>query len=96
MFPFLHPEHTTHHKRNVFKSDGKEIKKSSHSSKNTFKSAGKKFEGAVHQVYHDGKKAVGTVGKHALKDVDNISSTLSNPLIWIAVGGVAIVFLINR
>lgn len=48
---------------------------------------------AVGSVYKDGKSAVGYTGKHLVNDVDNISSTFSNPLIIIGAGVVAAVVI---
>ena len=96
-----------HHKKNIFKKVGKNIKKGSHSIGNIFEKTGKKFENTIGDVYHDitggvsdvygdVKGAVGYTGKHLVKDVDSLSNSLSNPLLWVAVGGVAIVVLNNR
>ena len=48
------------------------------------------------QVYKDGRSAVGFAGKHLINDVDNLSSALSSPMLWIVVGGVVVVLLLNR
>ena len=94
-------------KGNFFKSVGKSIKKGSHSISNTFKSGGKKLEGAVSDVYHDVsggvsnvysdvKSAGSYVGKHVINDVDTLTDALSSPLLWIVVGGVVILIVVNR
>ena len=48
------------------------------------------------QVYKDGRSAVSFTGKHLINDVDNISSVLSNPMIYIVGGVVIVVLLMNR
>ena len=48
------------------------------------------------QVYKDGRSAVSFTGKHLINDVDNLSSALSSPMLWIVVGGVVVVLLLNR
>ena len=48
------------------------------------------------QVYKDGRSAVSYTGKHLINDVDNLSSALTSPMLWIVVGGVVIVVLMNR
>ena len=48
------------------------------------------------QVYKDSRTAVSYAGKHLISDVDNLSSMLSSPMLWIVVGGVVVVVLLNR
>ena len=48
------------------------------------------------QVYKDGRSAVAYTGKHIISDVDNLSSALTSPMLWIVVGGVVVVVLMNR
>ena len=48
------------------------------------------------QVYKDSRSAVSFAGKHLISDVDNISSMLSNPMIYIVGGVVIVVFLMNK
>ena len=48
------------------------------------------------QVYKDSRSAVKYTGKHLINDVDNISSALSNPMIYIVGGVVIVVLLMNR
>ena len=48
------------------------------------------------QVYKDGRSAVAFTGKHLVQDVDNLSSALTSPMLWIVVGGVVVVLLLNR
>ena len=47
-------------------------------------------------VYKDGRSAVAYTGKHLISDVDNLSSALTSPILWIVVGGVVVVLLLNR
>lgn len=90
-----------------FKDAGHSVSQSSKSIGHVFTSAGKKVEDSVSDVYHDGKSAVGSVykdgrsavaysGKHLINDVDTVANALSSPLLWIVVGGVAIVILSRR
>ena len=60
------------------------------------KSAGHNISKGVSSVYKDGKSAVSYTGKHLIGDVDNLSSALSSPILWIAVGGVALVILLKK
>ena len=73
----------------------------------SFSHAGKKIGNAIGDVYTDGKHAVSGVyndtksavsygGKHIIKDVDNVSSTLSNPFVIVGVGAVILVIAMNR
>ena len=48
------------------------------------------------QVYKDGRSAVSYTGKHLINDVDNLSSALTSPMLWIVVGGVVVILLVNR
>lgn len=75
---------------------GKFMKRGGHSIGHVFKSVDHKVEGSIHDVYTDYKGAVSFAGKHLIKDVDNVSSALSSPFIWIAVGGVVLVVLMNK
>ena len=86
---------------------GKVFKNAGHSVGNLFKSGGKTITGAISDVYNDTKHATGGVykdikgatkyaGKHLINDVDNISSALSSPLLYIGVGVVVIMFLSRR
>ena len=48
------------------------------------------------QIYKDSRSALSYTGKHLINDVDNISSALSNPMIYIVGGVVIVVLLMNR
>ena len=50
----------------------------------------------VSTVYHDGRSAVSYTGKHIIGDVDNLTSALSSPVMWIAIGGVALLLITRR
>lgn len=52
--------------------------------------------GGVSDVYGDVKGVVGYAGKHAINDMDNITNALSSPVLWIVVGGVVLVVLLNQ
>lgn len=75
---------------------GKFIKRGGHSVGHLFKGAGNKLEGAVHDVYSDYTGAVSFVGKNLVKDVGKVTSAVTSPLLWIVVGGVVLVFLMNK
>lgn len=75
---------------NLFKDIGHEVSKGSKSIGNVFKGGANKIENAVSDVYNDTKTAIGYTGKHLINDVDNISSTLSNPMLYI-IGGIVVV-----
>ena len=79
-----------------FKDAGHTISKGSKSIGHVFESGAKKVEGAVSDVYKDGKSAVSYTGKHLINDVDNVSNALSNPMMWIVIGGVLIVVMTRR
>ena len=78
-----------------FKHAGHSVSKSSKSVGNVFKHTGHDIKKGVSSVYNDGKSAVSYTGKHLIGDVDNISSALSSPLLYIAIGGVALVILMR-
>lgn len=78
-----------------FKDAGNTIKQGSKSVGHVFSEGGKKIEGAVSDVYHDGRSAVSYTGKHLINDVDQISSALSSPMVWV-VGGVLIILVLNQ
>ena len=48
------------------------------------------------QVYKDGRSAVSYTGKHLINDVDNLTSALSNPMLFIVGGAFIVVLLLNR
>ena len=48
------------------------------------------------QVYKDGRSAVAYTGKHLIDDVDNLSSMLSNPILYVVGGVVIVAILLNR
>ena len=84
---------------NFFKDIGHAIKSGTKSVGHLLSDGEKKIEKSVGTVYKDGKSvvssvykdgrsAVGYTGKHLVNDVDNLSSTLSSPILLI---GVAIV-----
>lgn len=79
-----------------FKSVGHTISKGSKSVSHVFKDAGHTVSKSVSTVYNDGKSAISYTGKHVIGDVDKLSSALSSPMIWIAVGGVALVLLLKK
>ena len=79
-----------------FKDAGHSISKGSKSIGHVFESGAKKVVGGVSDVYKDGKSAVAYTGKHLIKDVDNVSNALSNPMLWVVVGGVVILVLTRR
>lgn len=81
---------------NFIKRLGHSISKSSKSIKHVFSKGGKKLEGAVHDVYHDAKSAVSYTGKHLIKDVDNVSSALSGPILYIGAGILAVFLMSQR
>ena len=81
---------------NFLKRLGHSVSKGSKSIGHVFSKGGKKIEGAVHNVYHDAKSAVSYTGKHLINDVDNVSNTLSSPLLYIGLGLVAVVFMTQR
>ena len=74
----------------------KPFKSIGHSISHAFKDTGKFVEKNVGNVYHDVKGAVGYTGKHLIGDVDKISSTLSNPLIYIGLGAVVLIILLKK
>lgn len=84
-----------------FKNAGHSISKGSKSIGHVFQDAGhgisKGVKNAGHGIsktasglYNDGKSAVSYAGKHLIGDVDSLSSALSSPIIWIAVGGLVL------
>ena len=75
-----------------FKDAGHSISKGSKSIGHVFSKGAKKVEGAVSDVYHDGKSAVSYTGKHLIGDVD----TLSNSVVYIGIGGIALVLLMMQ
>lgn len=79
-----------------FKNVGHSVSQGSKSIGHVFEGGAKKVEGAVSDVYHDSTSAIAYTGKHIINDVDTLTNTLSNPLLWLVVGGVAIVFLMNK
>ena len=79
-----------------FKNAGKEIKSGSKSIGHVFEDAGHDIKKGWSQVYKDGKGAVSYSGKHLINDVDNISSALSSPILWIVAGGAIILIVANR
>ena len=90
-----------------FKDAGHTISQGSKTITNVFTGGTSSVTGAVGTVYHDGTSAVSTLykdgrsavsfaGKHAINDVDTLANAISNPLMWIVVGGVIIVVLANR
>ena len=84
------------HKKNFFKSLGHTVKQGSKSIGHLFEQGEKKIEGAVSDVYKDVKGAVKYTGKHVIKDVDNLSSALSNPMLLLGLGAVVVVVMMNR
>ena len=91
----------------TMKSIGHSVSKASHSITHLVTEPANKIEGAVSDVYKDAKSAgtgvykdvkgaVGYTGKHLINDVDDISSALSNPMIYIAIGVVVVVVLMNK
>ena len=80
----------------MLKDAGHTISKGSKSIGHVFESGSKTAEKAVSQVYKDTRTAVGYAGKHAVDDMDSITSSLSNPMLWIVVGGVVVVVLLNK
>jgi hypothetical protein len=91
----------------ILKDAGKTVKNGSNSISHVFTDGEKKAEKAVGQIYKDGKKGVSQIyrdgrsataytGKHIIGDVDNLTNALSSPVLWIAIGGVAIVVLTRR
>ena len=78
-----------------FKHAGHSVSKGSKSIGNVFKHTGHDIKKGVSSVYKDGKSAVSYTGKHLIGDVDNLSSALSSPLLYIAIGGVALVILMK-
>ena len=78
--------HKKHHKHH----------KSSHSIGHLFKSGGNLVKNSVGDVYKDVKGAVKYTGKHLIKDVDKVSSTLSNPMLYIGIAVVGIIFLTTQ
>lgn len=82
--------------KNILKDVSKTFDKGSKSISHVFQEGGKKIEGAVSDVYHDTTSAVSYTGKHLINDVDNLSSMISNPLLWVVVGGVVLVVLTRR
>ena len=67
-----------------------------HNISHSMKTAGHNISKGVSTIYKDGKSAVSFAGKHLINDVDNLSSALSSPIIWIAVGGVILVILLKK
>ena len=75
---------------------GKKHHHNKHHHKKGSHSIGHLFKHSVGGVYKDVKSGVKYTGKHLIKDVDKVSSTLSNPMIYIAIGVVGIIFLTTQ
>ena len=63
-----------------------------------FKDSTHNISKTVGTVYNDGKSAVSYGGKHLIKDVDNVSNALSNPMTIIVIGvlGVGAILILTR
>ena len=83
------------------------VKSAGHSVGNLFKSTGKTIKDATSDVYSDTKHAISGVygdvksvtsyaGKHIITDVDKISSALSSPLLYVAIGAVIFIYLSRK
>ena len=86
---------------------GKTFKHANHSVSHLFKHTGHSISKVVMHTGHTIGKGVGTIykdtksvvaytGKHLIKDVDKISSTLSSPILIIGVGAIALILILNR
>ena len=82
--------------KNIFKDVEHGIESGSKSIGHVFSSAGNTIKGSVSDVYHDTRSAVSYTGKHLIDDVDSLTSMISNPLLWVVVGGVVLVVLTRR
>lgn len=91
----------------IFKDIEHGVSQGSKAVEHVFSEPAKKIEGAVGTLYHDTKGAVSDVyhdarsaakygGKHLINDVDTISNTIANPMLWIAVGAVVLIALNSR
>ena len=93
--------------KNIFKDVGHSIESGSKSIAHVFTGAGNTVKSSVSDVYHDSRSAVSSVyhdtktaaaytGKHLINDVDSLTNMISNPLLWVVVGGVVLVVLTRR
>ena len=79
-----------------FKKVGHSVSKGSKSIGHVFKDVGHAAGKTVSTVYKDGKSAVSYTGKHLIGDVDNISSTLSSPILYIGIAAVGLLILSRK
>ena len=79
-----------------FKSVGHTVSKGSKSIGHVFKDAGHTIGKSVSTVYKDGKSAISYGGKHLIGDVDNLSSSLSSPILYIGLAAVGLLLLTRK
>ena len=72
------------------------VSNTAHSISHGAKTAGHNISKGVSSVYSDAKSAVSYTGKHLIGDVDSISSMLSSPILYIAIGGIVLIYLMKN
>ena len=80
---------------NLGKSISHAFKKTNKSIGHAFKDTGHFVSKNVGNVYKDVKGAVAYTGKHLINDVDNVSNTLSSPILLIGVAVLAGIILLK-
>lgn len=83
-----------------FKSVGHSVSQGSksitHVVSHTASNAANTVKKSVSTVYNDAKSATSYAGKHLIGDVDSISSMLSSPILYIAIGGIVLIYLMKN
>ena len=78
-----------------FKDVGNDFKKAGDKVGHLLSDGEHKIESGVTTIYKDARSATAYVGKHAVNDVDKLTSTLTSPIFLILVGGVVLVVLLK-